>query len=177
LRVLFVCTANICRSPFMELTARSIAGPDATVEFSSAGTHGSEGGLLYDEMSPHLADADAATAFRSRAFTAQLLEDADLVLTAEASHRAFILDDHPGAFRRVYTLGQFAEAVQAVDPQLSGRDLLAEVGRRRVTARADLDVTDPYRRGPEAARAAADRITELLRVVVPALTGSRKITS
>ena len=40
LNVLFVCTANICRSPFMEITARELAGQDAPVEFSSAGTHG-----------------------------------------------------------------------------------------------------------------------------------------
>ena len=40
LHVLFVCTANICRSPFMEMAARELAGPDAAVEFSSAGTHG-----------------------------------------------------------------------------------------------------------------------------------------
>ncbi len=39
LNVLFVCTANICRSPYMELTARHLAG-DAAVTFASAGTHG-----------------------------------------------------------------------------------------------------------------------------------------
>ncbi|WP_309649444.1 adenylyl-sulfate kinase, partial [Nocardioides sp.] len=34
IKVLFVCTANICRSPFMELTARSLAGDDSGVEFT-----------------------------------------------------------------------------------------------------------------------------------------------
>ena len=49
--------------------------------------------------------------FRSRPLTRQILEEADLVLTTEAAHRSFILDDHPQLFRKVYTLGQFAEAV------------------------------------------------------------------
>ena len=40
MRVVFVCTANICRSPFLELSARTLAGAGADVEFSSAGTHG-----------------------------------------------------------------------------------------------------------------------------------------
>ena len=35
LRVLFVCTANISRSPFMELTARSLAGEGADVVFAT----------------------------------------------------------------------------------------------------------------------------------------------
>ena len=38
IRVLFVCTANICRSPYLELRARQLLGPDSGVEVSSAGT-------------------------------------------------------------------------------------------------------------------------------------------
>ena len=40
LRVLFVCTANICRSPFLELTARQLASGSTDVQFASAGTQG-----------------------------------------------------------------------------------------------------------------------------------------
>lgn len=42
-RVLFVCTGNICRSPTAEGVARQVfaqAGLAAAVEFDSAGTHG-----------------------------------------------------------------------------------------------------------------------------------------
>ena len=38
MNVLFVCTANICRSPFMELLARELT-PEGAV-YSSAGTRG-----------------------------------------------------------------------------------------------------------------------------------------
>ena len=177
LRVLFVCTANICRSPFMELVARRLAGPDSGVDFSSAGTHGLTEHPMDDVMAGELSGHDVASTdgFRSRPLSAELIEQADLVLTAESAHRSFILDDHPGQFRKVFTLGQFAEAARAADTDLSGRDLLEELGRRRGNADPALDVTDPYRQGPEAAAATATTIEDLLRVVVPALTGSRKI--
>ncbi len=50
--------------------------------------------------------------FRSRRLTSALLEDADLVVTMEAAHRTFVLDDHPGMFRKVFTLGQLAKALE-----------------------------------------------------------------
>ena len=43
LRVLFVCTANICRSPYIELLARQAVGETGDIEFGSAGTHATDG--------------------------------------------------------------------------------------------------------------------------------------
>ncbi|MCW2794747.1 adenylyl-sulfate kinase [Nocardioides sp.] len=178
LHVLFVCTANICRSPFMEYFARTLVGPDAEVEFSSAGTHGFRERPMNPPMAATLAKRGGdASGFLSRPLSKDLIERADLVLTAEVSHRSFILDDHPGAFRKVFTLGQFAEAVSVIDESLSGRELLVKVGGQRGPAEARLDVRDPYGRGQSAAEKAAAQIEELLRVVVPALSGSRKITA
>jgi sulfate adenylyltransferase len=178
IHVLFVCTANICRSPFMELTARELAGPDAVVTFASAGTHGFREHPMDGVMGNALGSRGLGSSdFLSRPLTAALIEEADLVLTAEATHRTFILDDHPSTFRKVFTLGQFAEAVRALGPELSGRDLLRAAGQNRGGAVSRLDVRDPYGRGPEAAEACAGQIDELLRVVVPALTGSRKLTA
>lgn len=39
IRVLFVCTANICRSAYAEVMARHLLGDDPSVEVSSAGVH------------------------------------------------------------------------------------------------------------------------------------------
>ncbi|GGO79106.1 adenylyl-sulfate kinase [Nocardioides deserti] len=172
LKVLFVCTANICRSPFMEVVARKLAGPDASVTFASAGTHGFRDHPMDEVMGGTLAGRGAEVGdFASRAVTRQMVDEADLVLTAEAAHRTFILDDQPAAFRKVFTIGQFAEAVRAADTSLAGRELVRAVGDRRGTADAMLDVADPYRRGPEAAEQAAVGIEELLRVIIPRLTG------
>jgi protein-tyrosine-phosphatase len=169
LRVLFVCTANICRSPYLELTARGLAGDDSGVEFASAGTHG----FLEHEMDEVMAGTLApgsADAFRSRRLDRTILEGADLVLTAEAHHRAFILEEYPQLFRKVFTVGQFAAFAQE-NPGLSGQELVTAAGSRRRTARPEHDIDDPYRRGVDAARSAADRMSSMLSVIVPALLG------
>ena len=183
LNILFVCTANICRSPYMELRARALAtelGAGNALNLSGAGTHGFNEHPMDSTMATTLATRDTtADGFSSRPLTKTLIVEADLVLTAEGSHRSFILDDHPGAFRKVFTLGQFAAAAEAAttaDPDLSGRDLITSVGLRRGGADRSLDIADPYRRGPAAAETCATQVDELLRVVVPALLGSARIT-
>ena len=164
LKVLFVCTANICRSPYMELTARTLA-PE--LFFSSAGTHGFHAEPMEAEMAAVLGDDIDPGNFRSRALTGQMLAEADLVLTAQASHRSYILDDFPAYFAKVLTLGQAAEALTKSDT--TGRALVAELARTRGSADPSLDVDDPYRKGPIAARAAADQISSLVGAIVPRL--------
>ena len=167
LRVLFVCTANICRSAHMELTARALAGEGSGLVFASAGTHGFVEAPMDAVMAGTL-PAGAAGSFRSRRPDASLLEEADVVLTAEASHRSLILEDHPHLVRSVFTVGQFYVAVER-EPGLRGRALVEAVARRRTPARVADDVTDPYRRGVVAAEAAAGRISTMLSVIVPRL--------
>jgi sulfate adenylyltransferase len=170
LRVLFVCTANICRSPYLELRARQLLGPDSGVEVSSAGTHGFDDEPVSDTMAAEFArhGTDAST-FRSRLLTPELIDAADLILTADAQHRTRLLEDRPAAFRKTFTLGQFAASVEAADPQLRGRALVAALAGRRAPAAPEHDIADPYRRGPEAAASAAAQMEHLLGVVVERL--------
>jgi sulfate adenylyltransferase len=170
IRVLFVCTANICRSPYLELRARQLLGPDSGVEVSSAGTRGFDAEPVSDTMEAEFAGRGTDTRdFRSRAATGAMVDAADLVLTAEAAHRTRLLEDRPAAFRKVMTLGQFVASAQAADPALRGRALLAALETRRVQAAPEHDIPDPYRRGPEAARAAAATMEAMLEVVVARL--------
>jgi sulfate adenylyltransferase len=171
IRLLFVCTANICRSPYLELRARQLLGLDSGVEVSSAGTRGFDDSVVSDTMEAEFARWKTDTdAFRSRPVTAELLNRADLVLTAEASHRTQLLELQPTAFRKILTVGQFVETARA-DPSLRGRDLIEAVERRRAPATPAHDIADPYRRGPEAARTAAVTMDEMLEVVVDRLGG------
>ncbi len=169
-RVLFVCTANICRSAYMELRARSLTGDNAGVEFAGAGTHGFNAHAVDKTMASVLSErgvsADLLNGFASRPLTADLIEAADLVLTAEAAHRQWVLDEVPAAFRKAFTLGQFAESVARVDPNLRGADLVTAVGHRRAGASESHDIRDPYRRGKAAADVAADQIDGLLSAVL-----------
>ena len=170
LQVLFICTANICRSPLMEIEARRLAG-DADIAFSSAGTHGRVAARMNADMATVL-PAGAADDFRSRHINAAMLQEADLVLTAEMSHRAHILEEHAHLHRKVFTLGQFLATIQDI-PDASGRELVAAAGRRRTPPRPDGDIADPYRRGKAAVERAAGTIFSMLSVVVPRLLGDR----
>ena len=151
-RILFVCTANICRSPFLELYATRELG-SAGVSFSSAGTHGFLDHAMSDEMG-----VEATTnwgldvsGFRSRRLTGELVDEADLVLTAERRHRQFILDDHAHAFGKVLTLGQAVRAASVAAPSEDVDGLLAELARHRGMAEAvrrHCRPVPPGRRGP-----------------------------
>lgn len=168
LRVLVVCTANICRSPYLELALRRATG--GAVEITGAGTHGFDA----EPMDPTMAAVARARGLepdglRSKAVTRALVADADLVLTAEERHRSFLLEEHPGAFRKVFTLGQLARGVEQLgDDVVDPRELVARIGAHRPSA-AGTDVADPYRRGPAAAEACADHVDRLVAVVGPAL--------
>jgi sulfate adenylyltransferase len=111
--------------------------------------------------------------FRSQPVTGEMIDAADVVLTAEAAHRTRLLEERPAAFRKIFTLGQFVASAQAADPALHGRPLLEALASRRVPAAAEHDIADPYRRGPEAARRAAVTMEELLEVLVDKLRDDR----
>lgn len=170
LSVLFVCTANICRSAYAQVRAEQLLADDPSIRVSSAGVYGWENHPLDAAMAAEaLARGADPSAFRSRPLRPALLSAADLVLTAEAAHRSVILRDWPSGLRRVFTFAQFAEGIGEADPNLAGRDLVAWVGERRPAMPASGDVPDPYRRGPDAARRAADRLDALLGVILPRL--------
>ena len=167
LQVLFVCTANICRSPSAEALATAEALPG--VVFRSAGTHALDGERVNPDMVSALPDGLDTSGFRSRRLTPDLVDQADLVVTMEAAHRDFVLGEQPAAFRKVFTLGQLARAVESAPAGLDRTALLEHLGSTRRNADPALDVPDPYRRGAEAAAGCVASLRMLLRTVLPAL--------
>ena len=168
-RIVFVCTANICRSAFMQAYARaSLSSPD--VEFASAGTHGFVNHPMSEEMVAEAAlwglDVDD---FRSRPLTDDILASADLLVTAERTHRQFVLDDHPAAFAKVLTLGQASRAATGLAPGSPADQVVAELARRRGRAEPADDVADPNRRGAAAQEAAARQMSAMLDPLLAAL--------
>ncbi|MGN6129389.1 MAG: hypothetical protein ACTHOK_03520 [Nocardioidaceae bacterium] len=174
-RVLFVCTANICRSAYADLLSRHLLGGGAGVEVASAGTRAVEGEPVDEEMAALLrARGIDPTTHRSRRLSLRTVGEHDLVVTAEVAHRSFILDDRPAVFRRLFTLGQLDRTLDGLPDDLPddlrGRELIAAAGQAAVPADPDDDVHDPYRRGPEAARTAAAHIEALVSRWLPRLT-------
>lgn len=80
MKVLFVCTGNICRSPMGELMF-PLFFHHAGIETDSAGTQGLISNPI-DPSSARLMELDGidSSAFRSKRLTPQLAMDSDLIL-------------------------------------------------------------------------------------------------
>lgn len=164
LRILFVCTANIARSPYLELRAKSLI-PAEVASFSSAGTHNYPDQPMYAALQAELAARGVVAAdHRSRPADLATLSQADLILTATAGHRSDLLAQYPQLARTLFTLSQFIESAQAAKAALTdlSDDPVGSAFRNRTRPRAEGDLSDPYGRGAEAAAACATKADELL---------------
>lgn len=167
-RLLFVCTANLCRSPFLEHYARARLRPAYTgaIEVASAGTHAEPGLPADQEILDVLAGLGVdGAAHRSRALDRDLLAWADLIVTADGGHRGWILDEVPARFPRVWTLGQLRAALARLDDGGAADPLAAAVAVRGPTGPAT-DVADPFGQGSEAVEASAVLMREWLEEVL-----------
>ena len=167
IRILTVCTGNICRSAWAQhvLQARldqRLGTGGAAV--TSAGT-GPNQALSVPLELLDLAGGDAALrgaleAHRPRLLTARVLEGQDLVLTATEAHRDAVAREAPAALRRSATFlraGALFAELQAVAPG-GGPGALADALARGQASRSRLrdraaDLPDPFR-GPAAGYAA-----------------------
>lgn len=93
LRVLFVCTANVCRSPLAEAMLRQrlrVLGLGRRVQVRSAGTRVGQPGRPPDPRVKKLAQEAGfgLGRIRARQVTARMLHDHDVVLAMEPGHLA-----------------------------------------------------------------------------------------
>lgn len=191
-RILFVCTGNLCRSPFAELAARRLleqrSGGRATpFVVASAGVRAATGREL-DHRTVHQlrrapwgVDAPDLDAFVSRQLTMQMVEEADLILTMTAKHRAIVLDGVPQAMAKVFVLCELARIVPMVDvpllprsPVLRARSVVAQsrMSRSRAPLRnpTDDDIEDPIGRRARTHRRVARTIGAAVETIVNVVT-------
>lgn len=142
--VLFVCTANECRSPLAEALARrtvatrsrrSMALGGFTVEVGSTGTHARSGRRV---VAPMIEAGDMLgvdlRAHRSRLLDADLVAASDLVLVFGVEHARRVLDLDVEAASRCFLLRHAAELASHMAPAGSGfGPWLAALGDARGT--------------------------------------------
>lgn len=165
MNISFICTGNICRSPFAQLLLNSLR---QDVEVSSAGIYALSGHPMDQLMAQELADRGVGDAgFRARQVDPAQLE-ADLILTMSNRQRLYLLDEQPPLISRIGLLAAVPSLVDAVpsDQALSPADIRAWA-RKRPSRTAE--IADPYRQGPHAAATAAAQIDTLVRQLATVL--------
>ena len=134
--LLFVCHANVCRSPMAERLSRAALGQRPALRSSrlaaaSAGTHARSGAPMHGPAAEVLVRLGAEPeGFHSRALDRSLITLSTVVLTATRRERAAVVTTVPSAVRRTFTLREFARLTAAVDPL----DLTAIPADERLTA-------------------------------------------
>lgn len=154
-RVLFVCNANECRSPLAQwgfVAALRAHGMSARFAVASAGVRATPGRPMLRECAARL-DTGAPEGFRSRAVTAELLVDADVVVTMTRAELAEVLRLRPQALRRAVTLVELARCAglpdgpTAPDPATRLVELVGWTIRHRGQSgpfgRSEDDIPDP----------------------------------
>lgn len=180
-RVLTVCTGNICRSPLAAaLLTAELSHVDVSV--SSAGTHAPIGNPI-DPTIQRLARAEYGLHIEghvARQLTDDLIRRSDLILALTRNHRRTIAERVPRVARRIFTLKEFARLSisvgiswldqQAAELSVSGtnfQDGLDVLQRGRgmslLPEPSDDDIIDPYRREEDVYRQATAEVIHAAR--------------
>ncbi|WP_104173249.1 low molecular weight phosphatase family protein [Arthrobacter sp. Y81] len=188
-RILTVCTGNICRSPVAERLLQ--AGLDQVLpggfEVRSAGTRAMVGSPI-QPLSADIVRMYGGTdkAFAARQLTAKILRDTDIVLTMTSKHRGEVLQLDASLLKRTFTIREFARMLEALEERdAAASDSSAEKAYdagtlwRGLSARlasvrhlalaadsADNEVIDPYKRGPEVYRQMEDELAPAILTIL-----------
>ena len=188
MRILFVCTGNMCRSPMAEGLARTVIDhryPEKKQQFyfSSAGVAALGGNPPTSEAVEVMMERGIdISEHRAVGVTRSFIEASDLVLTMEEAHRKIIAGIAGGARPPVFLLLELGEAagslLAAPDGVRGGTDCLSELLRVAGKGERDdplmrkksrLEVPDPIGMPAEEYRRVAVMMEEAIENILKAL--------
>lgn len=171
MRVLFVCTGNIFRSPMAQGFLRALAARRGLeLAVASAGTMPGVRPISANALEVMGEDGLQMRDHRSRELAAEELRAVDLVLCMEREHvrRAVVLE--PDAWAKTFTLKELVRRAEAIGPRAPDEPIetwVARVGsgRRRddlLGSSEEDDVADPVSAPMPVLRATAEEIRGLV---------------
>lgn len=153
-RILFVCTANLCRSPMAEYILRQrVESSGLPWIVRSAGTHARPGNGMHPFAIQSLSRMGIETGdFVTTRVDEELLDTQDLILTMTSEQRSWVVNLVPRVTSCTYVLNSFAHLISAVPaapratPSDRGPELLQRAIRGRTAVQpllGDRDIADP----------------------------------
>jgi protein-tyrosine phosphatase len=148
IRVVFVCTGNICRSPSAEAVLRTLVADEGLSDWISVGSAGTGGWHVGDDADPRslktLRGRGYDLTHRARQFRPDWFDNHELVVALDSSHQADLRRMRPGF--DVHLLREW-------DPQGEG------------------DVPDPYYGGDDGFEEVLDMVERSCRGMLEELRG------
>jgi len=120
--VIFVCTANICRSPMAEGLLKKLLGPEIeSWRIESAGTWAYSGQPASTRVMQVLEKRGVfLDDHRSRSVDEELLNSFNLILVMEKGHKEALVAEFPDLAGRIYLLSEMAGKEQEVRDPMGG---------------------------------------------------------
>ena len=123
--VLFVCTANICRSPMAAALLCARLQKERTDwrdwQIDSAGTWAMEGEMAAKNSRLVLSERGLdISAHRARTVTAEMLSGYQLILTMEPGQKEALQVEFPAIAERVFLLGEMDDSMLAIEDPYGG---------------------------------------------------------
>jgi protein-tyrosine phosphatase len=156
-----------------ELLFRSWLPSGADVAVSSAGVQALVGSGIDHSSASALGQLGVdPRQHRARQFEPWMAAEADLILTAERAHRDQVMTELPSAFRRTFTMKEFARLsrhVESGNPNEVIADIAAIRGIDGPVPELDDNMPDPYRGMIKQANSIAQQVSETVRATIAVL--------
>lgn len=111
MKIMFVCTGNICRSAMAEVMLRKMAEEEGkSIEIYSCGTTAYTGDTSTEEAIQVMKENQInLEKHRATNIKESKIQEMDLILCATTSHKRNVIQQYPELEKKVYTIKEFAE--------------------------------------------------------------------
>lgn len=111
MKILIVCTGNTCRSPMTEGIFNELK-KDLDIQVLSAGISAYEGSPMSENAIKSMKGIHDISHYRAKMVNADLVEEADLILTMTKMHRDILITSYKGIEDKTYLLNDYAFGVE-----------------------------------------------------------------